>query len=132
MVWDHGAPNGGFTAGMPWLPVSDAHIAASVDTQGEGSVLTAYRDILKFRTAHQAMQTGDITFLHAAGEVMAFKREDENETLLFVFNLDRTPTTWTLPGGTSVTTNLIPGFTASADGNTIILNGLDAFCGQLN
>ncbi len=78
------------------------------------------------------MQTGDITFLQAAGEVMAFLREDENEKLLFVFNLDRTPTTWTLPEGLSVTTNLIPGFRASADGNTINLNGLDAFCGQLN
>ncbi len=132
MVWEGGADNGGFTTGKPWLPVSDAHKAASVDTQGEGSALSAYRQILKFRAAHQAMQTGDITFLQAAGEVMAFKREDQNEKLLFVFNLERSPTTWTLPEGMPVTTNLIPGFTASAAGTTINLNGLDAFCARLN
>lgn len=132
MVWENNTANAGFTSGKPWLPVSEAHKSASVDTQGEDSVLAAYRQMLKFRAAHTAMQTGDITFLHTAGEVMAFKREDENETLLFVFNLDRIPTPWTLPEGLSVTTNLIPGFTASAEGNVINLNGLDAFCARLN
>ena len=132
MVWEGNVDNGGFTTGKPWLPVSDAHKAASVDTQGKGSVLSAYRQILKFRSAHQAIQTGDITFLQSTGEVMAFTREDQKEKLLFVFNLERTPTTWTLPEGMSVTTNLIPGFTASAVGSTINLNGLDAFCARLN
>lgn len=131
MVWESGSDNGGFTNGKPWLPVSDAHKAASVDTQGEGSVLAAYRETLAFRSAHIAVQTGDITFLPASGNVMAFLRTDPTETLLFVFNLDRTPVQWRMPDTVKATTNILPGFNAMAEGNTINLNGLDAFCAQL-
>jgi alpha-glucosidase len=130
MVWEAGAANGGFSSGKPWLPVPEAHRAAAVDSQGPGSVLESYREILAFRKAHAALQTGTITFLPASGNVLAFLREDAGETLLCVFNLDRAPVQWVLPDGMQVGDNLMPGFAGEIH-DTTTLNGLDAVCARL-
>ncbi|NOR62255.1 MAG: DUF3459 domain-containing protein, partial [Rhodobacteraceae bacterium] len=127
MVWEADAPNGGFTTGTPWLPISNADLAVD---QG-GPVLDAYRKMLAFRADHPAIQQGSISFLPEAGEVLAFTRETEEETLLFVFNLGRKATSWPLPEGMAAGANLIPEFSASADNTEVNLTGLDAYCARL-
>ena len=47
MVWD-GSAQGGFTTGTPWLPVKPPHLARNLAGQGDGSILTFYRQILTF------------------------------------------------------------------------------------
>ncbi len=129
MVWEADAPNAGFTTGRPWLPVF--HAERAVDTQGPDSVLAAYRDLLAFRNAHPAMRTGDIAFLPAKNNLLAFTRKTGAETLLFVFNLNREPAQWHAPDGMAFGANLTPGFSATAGDSTVNLSGLDAFCARL-
>ncbi len=129
MVWESNTPNGGFTTGKPWLPVSDVHRAASVDAQGDDSILNHYRAALKFRASHSATFDGDITFLPKAGEVLAFTRKSETEELLFVFNLSRDAATWEAPAG--LIPLEFPGSQAILTENTLNLNGLGVFCAQL-
>lgn len=128
MVWEAGTPHAGFTTGKPWLPVSNADLAVDTDNQ----VLATYRKMLAFRAAHPAMREGSICFLPEAGEVLAFTRESDEETLLFVFNLSRQAARWPLPEGMVAGANLIPEFSATADNTEVTLNGLDAFCARLH
>lgn len=99
MVWEAGAENGGFSTGKPWLPVPQAHRGRAVDVQsGEGgSVLAAYRSIIALRKRRPALIGGSIRFLDAEGDVLAFIRQHEDETLLCVFNFAGEPANWTLP-----------------------------------
>lgn len=96
MVWEAGAPNGGFTGGTPWLPVPEAHRGAAVDRQEEDpdSVLAAYRAAIGLRKAHPALAAGSIRFLREQGTVLAFVRACESETLLCLFNLSAEPARW--------------------------------------
>ena len=89
MVWERSSQNGGFTDGKPWLPVPKEHLPLSVDQQrgDKTSVLEHYRSFIAFRRAHQAFAKGDIEFLHAGGDVIAFLRRYGNESILCVFNL---------------------------------------------
>ncbi|TGP22673.1 MULTISPECIES: alpha-glucosidase family protein [unclassified Mesorhizobium] len=99
MVWEAGAENGGFSTGKPWLPAPQAHRGRAVDVQsGEGgSVLAAYRSIVALRKRRPALIGGSIRFLDAEGDVLAFIRQHEDETLLCVFNFAGEPANWTLP-----------------------------------
>ena len=89
MVWSSNLPNGGFTAGKPWLPVPDIHRAMAVDLQQgrEGSVYEFYRAFLEFRAAHKVFVKGDIRFLEAPDGVVAFTRTHDGDTVLCAFNI---------------------------------------------
>ncbi len=81
MVWEAGAPNGGFSTGKPWLPVAAEHLAMAVDRQADddGSILAHYRRMLAFRRSHPALVSGTIRFLDAPEDVLAFVRSGEGE-----------------------------------------------------
>jgi len=96
-VWAADAPNGGFTSvARPWLPVWPAHLALAMDRQERdpGSMLAAYRAMTAFRRAHPALGRGPIRLLPSEGEVLAFERGLDGETLLCVFNLGAEPEVW--------------------------------------
>ena len=60
----------------------------AVETDDPASLLSHYRDLIHFRQAHPAMQTGDMTLLDSiTGKVYSFIRHDDEETLLVVINL---------------------------------------------
>lgn len=89
MVWNKNAPNAGFSSAKPWLPVPAEHLGKAVDVQ-EGdpaSLLEHYRRFLAFRRAHPALSKGDITFLAAEGDTVAFTRREGNEEIVCIFNL---------------------------------------------
>jgi alpha-glucosidase len=89
MVWEHGKPNAGFSKGKPWLPVPAGHARAAVDTQAgdPASMLEHYRRFLAFRRSLPAFAKGDIEFLSADGDTLAFTRRQGNEQIVCAFNL---------------------------------------------
>ncbi len=93
MPWTDAAPQGGFSAGDPWLPIPEAHLARSVAQQEArpDSLLNAYRSFLAWRRRHPALRHGDIAFLETEAPLLAFKRRGGGEHLVAVFNLGPTP-----------------------------------------
>jgi alpha-glucosidase len=92
MVWDAG-PQGGFTAGKPWLPVKAPQLARNVARQevDPESVLNAYRALLRFRATKPAMRKGGTHFLDLPEPILGFGRETEDDRLTCLFNLSPEP-----------------------------------------
>ncbi len=105
MVWSGNELNGGFSRGMPWLPVAREHLGLAVDAQERApdTLLHHYRRAVSFRKAHPALARGDLRSLHVSGDVLTFVREVEGETLFCAFNLGHEPATLHLPEGHWVT-----------------------------
>ncbi|MCA1490801.1 alpha-glucosidase family protein [Sinorhizobium alkalisoli] len=134
MVWEHRHPTGGFSSGIPWLPVRDDQRLLAVDTQegDAGSVLEHYRRTLAFRRMHAALIDGEMSFLASNRDVLAFVREKDGERLLFLFNLTTEPQEVHLSSATTVAEALpLPGFAPEIADDVVRLEGLDAFCGRL-
>jgi alpha-glucosidase len=88
MVWEHAAPNAGFSTAKPWLPVPPNHAARAVDVQAAdpASVLAFYRAALAFRHGHDVLRAGAMAFLDSGESVLAFTRALDGRTLLCAFN----------------------------------------------
>jgi alpha-glucosidase len=82
-------PNGGFSAGTPWLPVPREHRALAVARQEHDrhSVLNGFRTFLRWRKTQPALCVGAIAFVAMPQPVLAFTRHVDDETVLVVFNL---------------------------------------------
>ena len=134
MVWEGATSQAAFSTAKPWLPVPPEHLPLAVDMQEHdaGSVLAHYRQTLAFRKSLDIMLDGSMTFLDSNQDVLAFTREKDGETLLFVFNLTREPVVFT--GAEHLNVNELiawPGFSpVYADGD-IHLDALDMFCARL-
>jgi alpha-glucosidase len=89
MPWQD-APQGGFTAGKPWLPVHPAHRALSVARQ-EGdphSTLALVRRLLALRRSLDEFGNSAIVWIDAPDdEVLAFDRVGADWRLRCIFNL---------------------------------------------
>ncbi|MET3926577.1 alpha-glucosidase family protein [Devosia sp. 2618] len=134
MVWQSHASNGAFsTANRTWLPVPAEHLTHAVDTQDgvDGSVLEYYRAMLRFRREHPALAKGTITVLDTTGNVLAFTREDDNESMLCVFNMGHDPVEYSLPGGLSPRDAGCPGVTAVPNNGKIALGPFAAYLGLI-
>ena len=92
MVWDDD-PHGGFTEGVPWLPVKPPQAARSVAAQEgrDGSVLETYRALLAFRRSRPELRSGDIAFDPADGAILSFVRRGDGGALRCLFNLSGEP-----------------------------------------
>jgi alpha-glucosidase len=93
MPWDDAAPQMGFTAGAPWLPLGPAHAVLSVAAQdGDPDSNLAYaRRLLALRRASASLRLGTLTLREAPLPLIAFTREADGERLLCVFNLGTEP-----------------------------------------
>jgi alpha-glucosidase len=93
MPWRHDAPNAGFSAAKPWLPVPESHARRAVDVQEpeEHSVLNTTRAFLNWRRERHPLRTGTIEFLRTTGDILAFVRANEADRLLCLFNLGGKP-----------------------------------------
>ena len=135
MPWEAGRVHAGFTtAEKSWLPVPYQHAVLSVDKQEAepDSVLNHYRHTLAFRRHHPALFDGDLVFVDTKEDVLAFTREKNGETLLFVFNLTRKPVVVPLPKGVTIKEVVpMPGFIPETAVTSVKLDGLDAFCGRV-
>lgn len=131
MVWNKDAKNGGFSSAKPWLPVPADHLAKAVDTQ-EGdaaSLLEHYRRFLSFRRAHPALAKGDISFLKAENDTVAFTRREGNEEIVCVFNLGSTTANVDL-GGRGLQPLAGHGLDGNANAGAVRLGGYGAWFGR--
>lgn len=90
MQWDD-TPHAGFTAGEPWLPVSEDFERYNVETERDRPrrMLTLYRRLLEMRRAEPALAVGTYTPLPVAGNVFAYLRRHEARRFLVALNLGR-------------------------------------------
>ena len=100
MVWQAGAPHGGFSEAPPWLPVKQPHLDRAVDRQeaAHDSVLHAYRASIGFRQSRAALRHGTTRFIDTPEPVLAFVREAPGDRLACVYNLSPVPRGATLAG----------------------------------
>lgn len=101
MVWQTGAPQGGFSSAKPWLPVPEAHLALAPDRAGQdpSSLLHHYRRAIKFRHENKVLQAGLMTDVVAEGAVLRFIRRSDAAEYLCLFNLSEAPAQIALPAG---------------------------------
>ncbi len=97
MVWDAAAPNAGFSAANRcWLPVKPAQATVAVDTQGAGSVMDFYRQMLALRKSRGDLMTGATEFFDLAEPLLGFRR---GAATLCLFNLSPATVDVPLTGG---------------------------------
>ena len=89
MPWQRDAVNAGFSEVEPWLPIDACHYALAADQQVgvAGSIYESLRQFLNWRKGQPALRSGSIEILEDFGEVLAFVRSCETQTLLIYFNL---------------------------------------------
>ncbi|MDE2404787.1 MAG: DUF3459 domain-containing protein [Sphingomonadales bacterium] len=99
--WDAAAPHGGFTTGTPWLPLSAANITRAVAAQEADaeSQLHFTRAMLALRKAHPALRLGTFADCRTKGDLLAFDRVHDGETLRCAFNLGTKPVAHAAPAG---------------------------------
>jgi alpha-glucosidase len=86
-------PLGGFTTGVPWLPLFSGNLARAVAGQEADpeSLLHFTREMLALRNAHPALRLGAFSACKAAGALLSFEREAPGERLRCLFNLGTEP-----------------------------------------
>lgn len=79
----------GFSEREAWLPIAEQHRRLSVDVQEAepNSILSAFRTFIKWRKNHPALRYGDIRFIDAPQNVLAFVRSHAAEQILVCLNL---------------------------------------------
>jgi alpha-glucosidase len=89
MPWDAAAPNGGFTTGTPWLPLSPGNVARAVGAQQDdpASQLEHTRLVLALRRAHPALRLGTIEDIRVHGPMLSFTRRHGAEAIHCAFAL---------------------------------------------
>lgn len=98
MQWDT-SPGGGFSAGVPWLPLVDPATRSVADQSTDpASLLSLYRRLIHVRRASAALERGSHrSFFGVAAGVMAWLREADGDRVLCVLNLSDAPRRCTLP-----------------------------------
>lgn len=103
MPWES-AERAGFTQGQPWLPIPESHRrrAVAVQEAEAGSVLDAYRSMIRFRQGLPALRWGSMRWVPSSNQVLAFVREHEGQAVLAVFNFSAGRARVSLPAATRV------------------------------
>lgn len=98
MPWSTGEPNGGFTAGVPWLPLGEENLTLAVDRQRDDpdSLLNLTARLLDLRRNSPALRLGSCEVVHADECSLVLRRHAANQTVLGVFNLSDRPCAWPL------------------------------------
>ncbi|MCL2806170.1 MAG: alpha-glucosidase [Treponema sp.] len=89
MQWD-GTANAGFTKGKPWLGVNSNYKYINHASQQNipGSVLTFYRELIKFRKNNKCLKYGEFSPIYADSRIMIYERKltQEHEVYTIVLN----------------------------------------------
>jgi alpha-glucosidase len=72
MVWEHKAPNAGFSTARPWLPVAPEHPAKAVDMNPP--LLDVYRRALQLRRDYPELRHGAIEIVEADETRLVLRR----------------------------------------------------------
>ncbi len=95
MQWTSG-PNAGFTTGTPWLPLADDYEMVNVADERNDftSMLALHRRLIALRRSASALEVGRFIAVPAEGDIIAYRREDEQRRFLIVLNLGHEPQTF--------------------------------------
>ncbi|UUP16988.1 alpha-glucosidase [Nitratireductor thuwali] len=99
MVWESGSPNGGFSAGRPWLPVPAEHLHLAVSEQEHGqSLLQHYRMLIALRSRNIELTKGALRFIGDSDAVLAFERRFGDRAIVVAINMSGATVHMDLPG----------------------------------
>jgi alpha-glucosidase len=92
MQWD-ASPHAGFSAGTPWLPVSDDYAVVNVQALDADptSILALHRRLLALRRAHPALSVGTYEAVATTGDLLAYIRRCGEQAFLVALNLGAGP-----------------------------------------
>ena len=118
LPWAGDAPQAGFTAGTPWLPVPAAHLPLAAD---RSQLCHDWQRFLRFRRGCKALRRGRLLPLDLPAPLLGFVRECGGERVLALFNLAETPTAADLGAFTGLRALPETGFAPPIDGETAML-----------
>ncbi|MFK3739992.1 alpha-amylase family glycosyl hydrolase [Massilia sp. TN1-12] len=124
MPWTAEAPNAGFTAGKPWLPVPDEHLALNAEAQDKDphSALNFARTIIHWRRTLPQLTRGEIAFFDVPQQALALRRDvDGHPTVLAVFNVTNAPVTFDWPAAASASPLAGHGLAGEVAGTVVTL-----------
>jgi alpha-glucosidase len=89
MPWTAQDEHGGFSAGVPWLPLGEANLARAMDRQNgdPGSLLNLTRELLGLRGRQTALRLGRVAHCEAAGALLVIERATADEKVRCLFNI---------------------------------------------
>ena len=133
MSWDSSLENAGFSEVDPWLPVKNPQLERAVEQQkNKDSVLSFYREMLKFRKNSSALSGGRTVFYDSDEPVLSFSRKSDDQKVVCVFNLSKEEVSLPIEGLKDI--NNHPFLDAKDDGEVLSLgpNGFCFFFGDLD
>ncbi len=97
MPWVARQEHGGFTSGQPWLPLGAENLALAVDGQDDdpNSLLNFTRRLVGFRSANEALLSGELKVIEARENLLVFERISASQHLVCAYNFGAEPLNWT-------------------------------------
>lgn len=88
MPWTAQDEHGGFSTGLPWLPLGEANMARAINRQESdpASLLALTRRLLALRQANPALHHGDVAVLEASDCCLDLRRSASESRVRAVFN----------------------------------------------
>jgi alpha-glucosidase len=95
MQWDD-SKNAGFTAGKPWLRMSENLTKINVKTQQDdpNSMLSLYKKLIALRKQEPALHAGIYRPVYSDKQLLSYMREYEGKRFLMILNLSDKPCTF--------------------------------------
>ncbi len=124
MPWTAQAPNAGFTAGKPWLPVPAEHLPLAEDLQDKDpqSMLNFQRRIIHWRRTMPQITRGEIVFFDVPEQALALRRDLPGyPSVLAVFNVTNQPLTFEWLDAAGATKLEGHGLDGEVTGTTVVL-----------
>jgi alpha-glucosidase len=92
MQWDATA-HAGFSVAAPWLPLPEDYLHENVQNLGEDrtSILNLYRALIDLRKRTPALVSGAYLPIAAQGELLLYRRQDDEQSILIALNLGSEP-----------------------------------------
>jgi alpha-glucosidase len=134
MQWD-ASRFAGFSDVAPWLPLSADFARRNVEVQrgDPTSLYNLHRRLLALRRKHPALATGGYRPVAAAGDVLAFIREQAGERLLVAVNFAESPAAVVCPSGKgTVLLSIVGDRSGEAAGERIALAANDGVVVKLD
>jgi len=90
MQWDD-SPNGGFTAGLPWIKLNENYreVNVSRELQQPNSMLNTYKALLTLRNNEKTLQYGSYEKLERNNDLISFTRSYKGDKVTVILNFGK-------------------------------------------